>query len=445
MKRIISYYLQQWKADPQRKPLILRGARQVGKTHSVRALGKTFDHFVEVNFEKQNEIKSLFEGDLDPEKIIRDLSLLTQKKIIPQKTLLFLDEIQEMPRAITALRYFYEKLPSLHVIAAGSLVDFAIDHVGVPVGRVSFLYLHPMSFFEYLIALGENTLAEEILTHEIEETLSDPVHQKLLRLLGEYLAIGGMPEVVKNWVEKKNMETCVDIQRLLVEAYRQDFQKYSKNYQLKYVNLIFNNLPRLVGKNIKYTHFSTEYRKRELEPCLELLIKANIAHKITNTSGNSMPLGALSNPEKFKLIFLDIALAQAMLGLDVKEWFLNPESVLVNQGSMVESYVGQELLAYNGSTYSPELYYWQKESRGSHAEVDYLISKDNRIIPIEVKSGEGRSLKSLRLFLELYPGSPFGMRFSVHNYSQTERVFSYPLYAVVGALAVDKKALSSLL
>lgn len=440
MKRLILSHLRAWSRNSNRRPLILRGARQVGKTHSVRELGKLFEDFIEINFEELDGAREIFEKDLNIERIVRDLNLLTGKKIFPGKTLLFLDEAQEVPRSLIALRYFYEKMPDLHVIAAGSLLDFAIEQVGVPVGRVEFLYQHPMSFFEFLVAKGEKILASEILNLSFDNPFHEVIHNKALDLLGEYIVIGGMPQAVKSWVKSNDITECANIHEIITSAYIQDFQKYAKKFQLKYVELIFNRIPDLMGRTIKYTYFSNEYRKRELEPCLDLLIKANVTHKVIQSSGNGIPLGAESNYEKFKLIFLDVALAQNMLGFDVKKWFLDPKVEFINKGNLIEAFIGQEMLAYHDPHRLPRLYYWQQESRVSQAEIDYLISLENKVIPVEVKSGEGRSLKSLRSFLNTH-SSPYGIRFSTHNYSIFDGIHSYPLYAAAAVFCLDKAAL----
>ncbi len=203
MKRLIDTHLLTWKNDESRKPLLLRGARQIGKTFAVRILGTNFENFIEINFELTPDATLLFDKDLQPERLIRELSLFVGKQIIPGKTLLFFDEIQAAPKVLSALRYFYELMPSLHVIAAGSLLDFTTEELGIPVGRVMSLYMYPMSFIEFLYALKQELLVEEILKHTTEMPLSEPIHQKLLSFLGEYLAIGGMPEIVKTWQEKK--------------------------------------------------------------------------------------------------------------------------------------------------------------------------------------------------------------------------------------------------
>jgi predicted AAA+ superfamily ATPase len=437
MKRLLFIDLLNWCKSSVRTPLLLRGARQVGKTHVVRQLGKTFDHFVEINFEKTPDLKKIFEHDLDPARIVRELSLATGKKIDSGKTLLFMDEIQEAPRALLALRYFYEELPQLHLIAAGSLVDFAIEQVGVPVGRVSFLYMYPMSFIEFLVALGHQNLAQEIVNHTPDKEVNEAIHNKLLRLVGEYIAIGGMPSAVYQWVTAKDLKLSGNILQNIKNAYEQDFEKYARKNQIKYVNLLFQKIPSLISQHFKYSKLSTDFRKRELEPALYLLEKAGIVHTVNHTNGNGLPLGAEMNLEKFKLVFLDIGINQAILGLDLKDWFIDPTSAFINKGNISENFVGQELLAYSNATDKHKLYYWHREERGSQAEVDYLIVRNQKVIPVEVKSGSGTNLKSIRIFLDSHKSSPYGIRFSILNYSAFNNILSYPIYAVAGA--VDNK------
>jgi len=430
MNRFIDLNLKKWSQDPSRKPLLLRGARQVGKTFAVRQLGKSFTNFVEINFESHPAAKSVFEKDLDPKRIIRDLNLMMKKNIVPGKTLLFFDEIQEIPRGIIALRYFYEELPEQHIIAAGSLLDFAIAKVGVPVGRISFLYLYPLSWLEFLKALGYDLWIEEILNHNIQNPFDENIHQTILQVVGEYLAIGGMPEVVKKWAETKNPQSCAEIHHSILESYQQDFHKYATKHQIQYISQLFEEVPRQLGQKFKYSLIQGEYRKRELSPCLELLEMAGVVRKIFHSAGQGIPLGAESSLDQFKVLFLDVGLSQALLGLDIADWFLNPMQALINKGGLVETFVGQEILAYSDSMRKGSLYYWQRESKGSEAEVDYLIQKNQNVIPIEVKSGQGSTLKSMRLFLESHPRSPYGIRFSTHNYSVYDHIHSYPLYAV---------------
>lgn len=441
MKRFLFSALECWKTSPNRKPILLRGARQVGKTHLVRSLGRTFDEFVEVNFEYQPAYKKVFELDLDPKRILKELRLLTEKRIEPHRSLLFLDEIQVSPKAIQALRYFYEEMPELHVIAAGSLLDFAIESVGVPVGRVSFLYLYPVSFMEFLKAAEHTQLLNAILTNDVKCPLPESVHNKALRLVGEYMAMGGMPEVIQVWLETGDYGKCLSVLHELVGTFRQDFEKYAKRYQIKYIEQLFNAIPRQLGCRFRYSHIEGDFRKRELAPCLDLLEKAGIVHPIVHTAAQGLPLGAETNLSTFKLKMLDLALAQVILGLELKEWILDPLSAYVNKGEIAENFVGQELLAYSSSRQKQTLYYWHRESRSSQAEIDYVISIQGNIIPIEVKSGKGSSLKSLQIFFDKHPKSPYGIRYSTHNYSVYEKLHSYPLYAVSKALLPENPSL----
>lgn len=430
MKRIIDHFLLLWKESDTRKPLLIRGARQVGKTYSVRQLGATYPDFVEINLESQTEASTVFEQNLDPLRICRELSLIAKKPIIPGKTLLFLDEIQVVPRAITALRYFHELLPELHVIAAGSLLDFAIEQVGIPVGRVQSLYMHPLSFIEYLAATGNRLFIEEIINHRIDQEMGQMAHNTLLRLLGEYLALGGMPDSVQLWVTKKDPLTCAEVHNTLIDTYRQDFAKYARKLQIKYVELIFAHIPLQMGNKFKYSLIEGDYRKRELAPALDLLVTAGIAHKVYYSAGQGIPLGAQIDPQDYKIIFLDTGIAQTLLDLDTAQWFLNPEKEFINKGSLVEAFVGQELLTYTSPHSKHNAYYWHKEGPGGNAEVDYLLQIGSDVVPIEVKSGLGRTLKSIRTFLDSHQKSSYGIRFSTQNYSVHENIYSYPLYAI---------------
>lgn len=428
IKRNIYQHLLAWKEQKKHKPLIVHGARQTGKTYIVEQLGATFTNFVVINCEANGAVKKIFTQDLSIPRIVRDLALFTEQKIIPGKTLLFFDEAQEIPEVLKALRYFYEELPELHVIVAGSLLDFVLENIGVAVGRVSFLYLYPVSFLEFL-NMTYSSLAEEILQHEIDVPLAEPIHNKLLQCLAIYFAVGGMPEALQCWIDTQDLAACNKIHHELINSYRQDFQKYAKKHQIKYIDLLFDRVPLFQGKVFKYSNISQDYRKRELMPALELLVKAQVVSLIKCSAGNGVPLGAEVKLNKFKAIFLDIALAQAVLGLNTKEWILNAHETLVNQGAVVEAFVGQELLAYSDPSVKANLYYWQREAHSSNAEIDYLIEK-NGVIPVEVKSGTTGTLRSLHMFLQS-KNTPYGIRFSTHNYSCHERIYSYPLYAIV--------------
>ena len=428
-KRIIDFNLDRWKTDPFRKPLLLRGARQVGKTYAVRRLGGQFTSFVEINFEKLEGAASIFEKDLSPERLILALSLLAKAPIIPGETLLFFYEVQDAPRAILALRYFYEEMPNLHVIAAGSLLEFAIAKVGVPVGRIAMLYMYPFSFLEYLVAIGHHLIAQEIMNHSTGVPMEEMIHLKILDLLGEYLSIGGMPEAVARWIQTKDPTLALNVLQQIAATYRQDFAKYARKSQVKYLEQLFKQIPHLVGRDFSYREIHGEYRKRELSPALELLERANIVHAIRHASGQGIPIGADVDFETFKVIYLDIGLCQTILGSDVSDWFLRPLEAFANRGEIAEGFIGQELICYANPDNRAEIHFWKRKEKNSAAEIDYLIQRGDQIVPIEVKSGHINTLRSLHIFLETHAKSQTAIRFSSLNYSIVNNLDSRPLYA----------------
>lgn len=429
MKRLIDKHLLNWKSSKSRKPLVLRGARQVGKTFACRKFGETFDNMVEINFEKLKDAGKIFSGNLDINTILRDLNLYTREKIIPGKTLLFLDEIQVEPRVVTALRYFYEECPQLHVIAAGSLIDFCLEGVGMPVGRVEFAYLYPLSFYEFLLATGNNLLIEHIKEHDSSAPISNVAHDKAMTKLIEYFAVGGMPEVVANWLEFQDIELVTNTQNNIINSYKLDFPKYAKSHQLKYVTALFEQTPKSMCKKFKYSNINGEYRARDLAPCLDLLATAKVINKVRHTSANGVPLGAEAHHKIFKVIMLDIALAQSLMGQEFSSWFLNPEETLVNRGEIAEAFVGQELLAYANPRHSQELYYWQREVKSSQAEIDYVINDNSSVVPIEVKSGKSKKMKSMEVFMQ-EKSVTRGICFSSDNFGQIGKIERIPLYAI---------------
>lgn len=422
-----------WKEHPLRKPLILRGARQVGKSWLVQQFGKTFRSFVELNFEKEKGAKVLFSGDIQVPKLLEKLSLYSGRKIVPAETLLFLDEIQECPEAIGYLRYFKEECPNLQVIAAGSLIEFALEELGLPVGRVQFLHLYPLSFGEFLVAQNRKDLREHIWTGE-----ADPVfHAHLLDLLQTYMWLGGMPAVVQAWLDHKDAHLCQEIQDEILGAYRQDFSKYAKRRQISHVVQVFESIPLQLGKKFQLSQVDPHTRAQSLKLALFLLEKAGIALPAYHSSGQGLPLGAMKNEKKFKVFFFDIGLAQRILGLDLKSWTIGPMKV-VNIGAIAEQLIAQELAAYAFPRTKPQLYYWHRETPSSNAEVDLLFAKEGAVIPVEVKSGTKGGLKSIQLFLDTHPHSPYGLKISEGVFATHGRVREIPLYGVEAWLGVKK-------
>jgi predicted AAA+ superfamily ATPase len=430
MRRDIDKELIFWKSQKERYPLIIRGARQVGKSYLVETFGKThFQNIVVVNLEFQPQLKDCFQS-LVPFEIINKLQLLLGVQIKEDNTLLFLDEIQECPQAIMSLRYFKEKMPKMAVIAAGSLLEFAMrsPDFKMPVGRIHFLYLEPLSFSEYLDAASNQKLREFISEVKLTDSIDDVIHKKLLELLRIYLIVGGMPAVLKEYLSSKDLMNCQRIQTGLLQTYRSDFGKYAKISQHKNLQKVFDTAPRLVGQRIKYSNIDSDTRSRDLKNALNLLALAGIIKPIYLTKASGLPLGAQINEQKFKLNFLDVGLMQNSCGLQGR-LSVEKDLMQINAGSVAEQFVGQELAAYSDRHQQYSLYFWAREKKSSMAEVDYVINIGSDILPIEVKSGKEGRLKSLRMFIE-EKKSKLGIRFSQDKLSYHDKVLSIPLYMV---------------
>ncbi len=430
MNRDLEQALLHWKMKKQPMPLLLRGARQVGKTYLVEKFGRThFDQVLTINFELQPEMIRCFES-LEPQDILNTLFLLTKQKVEPQKTLLFLDEIQDCPNAIRALRYFKEKLPAQHVIGAGSLLEFTLNNADfrMPVGRVESLYLKPLSFKEYLSGCGHDELRHWIEHVDIHTTITQVVHEKLLKLVKEYMILGGMPSVVKMYLDTQDLNECQLIQTGLLSTYRQDFGKYAKKSDHRYLQRLFEKIPGLIGENFKYSKVDPDMKSRDIKEALYLLQNAGLIYPVYSTSASGIPLSSLINEKKFKVLFLDVGLVTRASKLEIQILF-DQDILLVNRGMLAEQWVGQEILAYATPFEEGSLYFWSREKRSSMAEVDFIITVDANIIPIEVKAGATGHLKSLKLFMQ-EKNSLVGVRVSQQLLSYTEKILSIPLYMV---------------
>ncbi len=396
-----------WRDSPLRMPLILRGARQVGKSWLVKAFSEHFTHFIELNFDLDTTACDLFSGKLDIPDILEKIRFYTGRKTEYGKTLLFLDEIQECPAALKALRYFKEQCPELHVIAAGSLLDFSLETLGMPVGRVEFLYCHPLSFGEFLTAIGRPELRKYIAKPEVDET----IHKQLLAFLKTYMWLGGMPAVVDTWIKYGDEVKCRSLQDRILTAYQQDFLKYTKKNQIANVERVFLSVPKQLGDKFKYNAIDETIKSHSLKNALSLLIMAGIVHPCFHTSGQGLPLGANKNERRFKVFFFDIGLAQRLMGLTLKAWVTTPIDVKY-LGAMAEQFIAQEYIAYSNPEKPSALYYWHRETPGSNAEIDFLFIKDNQIVPVEVKSGIKGGMKSIKQFLDTHPNTTFGLKIS---------------------------------
>lgn len=430
MRRDIEKELLIWKNQKEKYPLILRGARQVGKSYIIEQFAKNnFQNIVTINFELQSKMKECF-ITLDPFEIINKIQLVLGVQINAENTLLFLDEIQECPQAIMSLRYFKEKMPFLNIIGAGSLLEFALESPDfkMPVGRVQFLYLEPLSFSEFLSASGNERLRQYLSSIKISDKVEDIFHQKLLELLRLYFVIGGMPAILKEYFADKNLLSCQHLQNSLLQTYRSDFGKYAKLSQHKYLIKVFDSAPRLVGQRVKFANIDPETKSRDIKNALELLILAGIIYPVYASSASGVPLGAMMNEKKLKLNFLDIGLMQNVCGLQA-QISLESNFIQVNNGSVTEQFVGQELRAYNDKHEPSRLFFWAREKKGSSAEVDYVINVESQILPVEVKAGKEGTLKSLKIFLK-EKKTKLGIRVSQDKISYYEQILSVPLYMI---------------
>ena len=435
MQRDIDKDLQEWKNHPNRSPIILRGARQIGKTYVVRSFAAAnFSNYVEVNFELDPKFKTSFDS-LDPLKILPQLEIQTGKRIIPGDTLLFFDEIQECPRALMALRYFKENLPSLHVIAAGSLLEFVFHEPDfrMPVGRVQLFHMKPLSFKEFLVAIGREQLRKFLENVQLGDEIPESVHQQALEHIREYCILGGMPAVINEYLNSHSFAAAQDVQSHLLVTYQNDFGKYTQGSLTNYCRLLFTKAPELVTKQFKFVHVSEEVQSRELKPALMKLVQAGVLHLVYGTSAGGLPLNALLNEKKMKLLFLDVGLMKRAGHLET-ETVLRKDLLLVNQGQLVEQFVGQELLAYQDLYLPPEIYFWARDSKGSTAEVDFVVNLGSQIIPIEVKSGGSHKIKSLKILLEeqrLTRAVKISAEvFSRFSSGENQEIFCFPLYLI---------------
>ena len=426
MKRFITQNLLAWKDQERRKPLVIRGARQVGKTWSVVDFGRThFEGAVHViDLEQHSDWHRIFEANLTTARILSELEILINARIVPGKDLLFFDEIQSCPRAIMALRYFYEECPELHVIAAGSLLEFAMQDISFPVGRIQFLNMAPMSFAEFLLASGKDIAAESALSKPAK--LPASIHELLLDEVRRYMFIGGMPECVLAYIRNKRMRDAFEVQSELSHAFRQDFSKYAPYADKRCLNAVFASVARSVGRQVKYSHLAEDYTNPTIKKAFDLLCKAQVIRKVSACSPPVLPLGASASERKFKALMVDIGLMQHLSGMPVDVEYARTDLLAIHQGAMAEQFVGQELVAAGHN----ELYYWSREAKSSNAEVDFLMVAGGRIHPVEVKSGAAGKLKSMHLLLKSHPDDLKGYVFSCAPYSELpeQRLVFLPLY-----------------
>jgi len=384
-----------WLRSAKRKPLVLRGARQVGKSYLVRDFAKQHSlDLIELNFERDPSAAKLFAAS-DVATTLRAIEAFARKRIVIGKTLLFLDEIQAAPDVLAQLRWLHEERPRLAVIGAGSLLDFALaEHTfSMPVGRISYLYLEPMSFSEFLRGIGDNELAD-VVTELSLSTLA-PLHTRLLERFREYLLVGGMPEAVDTYRESRSLLECARVHHDLLATLRDDFAKYASRVQRERLIKVLDAVPRLVGRKFVYSQVDRDERAASLRQAVDLLCMARVCHRVQMTHATGIPLSAEVDERRYKLVLLDVGLLSAALGLDVSSLAPNDDLVLANGGALAEQAVGQALRVAVPRFQDPALFYWTRDAQGSEAEVDYVVQHGKGIVPIEVKAGATGSLRSL--------------------------------------------------
>ena len=425
MKRSLYDELMRWKDREEHLPILLRGARQVGKSYLVEHFGKTnFEDVAVADFESRPELKEAF-TTRDPKEIVTRLEFALRKPIKEEKTLLFLDEIQLCPEVLISLRYFKEKMPKLHVIAAGSLLEFLLNEesYSFPVGRVEFLYLRPLSFVEYLHSVSP-LMAERLEKFDLKHPPSSLEHKELLKLIRRYLFTGGMPAAVKESLKEESLLETQRVHHRILLAYQSDFGKYAKHTQHKYLQIIFQKAPPLITKLLKFSHIDPDVRSRDLKPALDILCHAGLFQRICATTAAGLPLHAHMKDDRFKLLYLDVGLLQTATKVDATHFF-EQDILQINSGMLAEQYVGQELLAYAEPFQNAPLLFWERA--GGEAEVDYVISVDSHIIPIEVKAGITGTLRSMHEFLR-EKKSRLGVRVSEHPLGLHDNILSIPFY-----------------
>jgi predicted AAA+ superfamily ATPase len=398
MYRKIEKHISDWKTSLYRKPLIIRGARQVGKTYTIEKFAKeNFKHFLKINLEQDRNLQHVFES-LNPQQIINELTAIYQVPIIDGETLIFIDEIQVSPNAIASLRYFYEQKPGLHVISAGSLLDITLNEMrySMPVGRVDFAFMYPMTFSEFLIAIEENGLVKAIDDFASQKTIGIAIHKRLLELLRLYFFIGGMPEAVAHYVNEKELSGIEKIHSGLVQSIQFDFAKYGTRKQQEYLKDVLHYVANNIGSKVKYSNISTSVHSSLLKDAFLKLEMTRIIHLVRHTRSSSVPLTQLQDKDVFKPIFVDIGMLNHMAGIKL----VNLDNLVTAfEGTLAEQFVLQELIAGSIPYHEQKLNYWIREAKNSNAEIDCLFQIENNVYPIEIKAGKRGTLKSLHIFL----------------------------------------------
>jgi hypothetical protein len=424
MERYVLKSLKGWVMDEQRKPLLLKGARQVGKTWLVDRLAQEqFDFYIKIDFEEHADLISLFSGETHPHKICSELEHRTGLAIVPGRSLLFFDEIQACPQAIPALRQFYEQMPDLHVIAATSLPDFPSGEITFPIDRVQVLDIYPLSFSEFLLAMSYKKAAETVRgpISEVPESM----HQLLMEQLRMYWVVGGMPESLKAFATKRMLKHSLVVLDEICARFRMDFNRYTPKTDVDCIDAVFTALAASVGQQIKYTSLAPDYAFQTIKKAFEGLLMARIASKIKSLSDIALPFDDMASDKKFKCLYLDIALMNRLMDINYKEALSQKGLMDLCDGQLAKQFVGQEFTAANRAP----LFYWARDSKNSDAEVDYLFVSDGVVYPVEVKEGPLGKLRSLSLYRQAYkPSRSVVFHPGQYEVLEDEKITFVPLY-----------------
>lgn len=417
-KRFIDDKLLEWKVSPRRKPLLIRGARQVGKSTAVRELGKQFRFFVEINLEKQPDLIQLFTENIDVMKTCEKLSGTLSIPIIPGDTLLFIDEIQVSKDALMALRYFKEDYPELHVIAAGSLLEFALEELpSFGVGRIRSLYMYPFSFDEFLMAQGLDLLMEYKNAATAENPLPQASHNELVEQLRSFYLVGGMPAAVDEWILTKSYLEVSRVHREIIDSYNDDFSKYKKRISPLLLRQTLRSVAQQVGSKFVCSEVTDDVKSTMIKEALRLLSLAGLIVPVVHTTANGLPLGAGEDVRYTKYLFFDLGVMQTLLDMPAAEILLANDIDFVNKGGASEMFAGLEMMKYGDCYMKAEMHYWQNASKASQAEVDYVASRNGKVLPIEVKASTQGSMQSLWIFMREHHLHD-AVRTSLENFGQ---------------------------
>lgn len=417
-KRLIDEQLREWKETPRRKPLLIRGARQVGKSTAVRELGRSFKYFVEINLEKQPALRELFPENIDVKKTCEKLSGTLATPIIPGETLLFIDEIQTSKEAIMALRYFKEDYPELHVIAAGSLLEFTLEELpSFAVGRIRSLYMYPFSFDEFLMAQGLDLTIDLKKKATPEEPLPQVAHTELVDQLRSFYLVGGMPAAVTEWVETRSYLEVAHVHHDIIDTYQDDFSKYKKRVSPVMLRQVLRSVALQVGNKFICAQAIPDTKSTFIKDALHLLSLAGLVYPVVHTAANGLPLGAEENASYTKYLFFDLGIMQTMLDIPAADILTSSEVDFVNKGGASEMFAGLEMIKHGDCFTKAELHYWQRPEKKSQAEVDYVCAHSGEILPIEVKASTQGGMQSLWIFLREHKLQN-AIRTSLENFGQ---------------------------